>query len=665
MRKEYSKNRDIRAVILVGGRDFGRCPLASRLPAALWPVGCRPALERLLDHLAEEGVHLVTICSNGDGSWLKQQIRVDDRLELEILEEEFPVGTAGCIGAAGRETDGLLLVLSAGMTRPPKVDALIDAHRNGQSDLTVMFNPSRAADSVLGEPAGIYVCETSVLEYIPKEGYCDIKEGLIPEILRAGKTVHPVALPDHVGNFRDQRGYLSGIGDYLQDLAGDGCESDMRRYDGQTCQAQGASGIEVDPSARVFGSVAIMKGSRIAKGTIVLGPTVIGRNVKIGEDSVVMNSVLWDDSHVGPSCEIRGCVFDSGAVVRQGTVAEGTFIPAGQKGVRGGLAAQAARAGEIGAARVKNALKPLIAGVEKRVPRSMRGDVQHLAPWFGAGVLLAAFLWSYWPGTGIAELLKIWRRSDEYSSGLLVPFLAVYVLWSRRHDIAKCPVRPCVWGLILFLVAQAFRLFGLYFFYSSAEMLSIVLTIAGLVLLLFGWPVFRKVGTTLVFLCLMLPWPKRVHAAVSLPLQSWATSSAIFCLEMMGYEIMQEGNVIHIGDSSVAVAEACNGLRMVTAFFVIGALVVLLVRRAWWEKMIILGSCLPIALLCNTVRLALTAIAFTKLNGDYWEGIFHDWGGYAMMPLALGAIVGELWLLTKLTTLPTQQEAIVITRQGE
>ena len=99
------------------------------------------------------------------------------------------------------------------------------------------------------------------------------------------------------------------------------------------------------------------------------------------------------------------------------------------------------------------------------------------------------------------------------------------------------------------------------------------------------------------------------------------------------------------------------------AGFVIGGLVVLLIRRTWLEKLIVLVSSLPIALLCNTVRLAITAVFFTVLQGDYWETIFHDFGGYAMMPLALAAVVVELWLLKKLTTPPVQQETIVITRQ--
>ena len=163
----------------------------------------------------------------------------------------------------------------------------------------------------------------------------------------------------------------------------------------------------------------------------------------------------------------------------------------------------------------------------------------------------------------------------------------------------------------------------------------------------------------------MLPWPNGVQSAVTLPLQKWATSSAVFCLEMVGYDVIREGNVIDIDGAKVAVAEACNGLRMITAFFVISGLVVLLVKRAWWEKLIVLISSLPIALMCNTIRLTITAIFFTILEGEYWEQLFHDFGGYAMMPLALAAIIAELYLLKKLTTIPNEEEAVIITRRAK
>jgi len=141
---------------------------------------------------------------------------------------------------------------------------------------------------------------------------------------------------------------------------------------------------------------------------------------------------------------------------------------------------------------------------------------------------------------------------------------------------------------------------------------------------------------------------------VTLPLQQWATNSAVFSLEMIGYDIQQQGNIINLRWNTehpwttVAIAEACNGLRMVMAFVIICALIVLLVRRPRWLKALGLMAAFPIALLCNSVRLCLTSVALSVLEGPEWQRIFHDWGGLAMMPLALGMMLGWLWILDHL-----------------
>ncbi len=662
MGKHFGSKQNITAIILAGSRDFGRCPLASRLPTALWPVVGKSALEHLLTSLAAQGIKQATICSNGDGPLLQQSVHADNRLELNFLDEPLLVGPAGCIrDAAGDETNSLFLVFPASIIHPPKIDVLINAHHDGQSDLTVMFNPGRGNSKLPGEPVGIYVCETSILKHIPEEGYFDIKEGLIPEMLRAGKTIHAATLPNHAGNFRGRQEYLHAIANYLE---GDPkLNADLKPSKGADSQTVWiAANAKVDAAARIYGLVVIMDGVCVSNGAVILGPTVLGDNVVIGKDSVVVNSVLWDGAQAGPKCQIQRCVLDYNAALRANTVVEEKSISFKPKGTLERSASQVLKVVKNNASRLRRALQPPLRKINEKLPNWVQSRKTKIVPWLAGSLVLIAFLWSYWPG--FADLWNLWQRSDEYSSGLLVPFLAVYILWSRRKTITQCRIGPSIWGLFAFVAAQGIRLFGLFFMYSSAERLSIVLSVAALVLLLFGWQLLRGVSTVLLFLCLMLPWPNRVQSAVTLPLQQWATSSAVFCLEMVGYEVVREGNVINIGDASVAVAEACNGLRMVTAFFVIGGLVVLLIRRTWWEKLIVLVSSLPIALLCNTVRLAITAVFFTVLQGDYWETIFHDFGGYAMMPLALAAVIGELWLLTKLTTLPSKEEAIIIKRQN-
>ena len=175
MHKRPVNKQNIKAVILAGSQDFGRCPVASRLPVALWPVVDKPALERLLRHLSRQGIKQATVCSNGNAELLQSSITSINSMQVKLLDEALPTGTAGCIrDATGGETDALLLVFPASMVSPPKIDTLLGAHRNGKSDLTVVLNPSQQQGNSGVESAGIYALEPSILEYIPKKGYCDI-----------------------------------------------------------------------------------------------------------------------------------------------------------------------------------------------------------------------------------------------------------------------------------------------------------------------------------------------------------------------------------------------------------------------------------------------------------------------------------------------------------
>lgn len=655
MREQSFKGQKIKAVILVASRDFGRCPLASRLPTALWPVVDKPALERLLLYLSRQGIKQAVVCCNGDAPLLRDSIAGPHPLQLNFLDEPLPVGTAGCIrDAADGEASTLFLVLQAAMASPPNIKGLIRKHQRGKSDLTVVFEPKPGTSRAGERTAQIYVCEPTVLEYIPKAGYYDIKESLIPAMLRAGKTTRMAVLNQPVGSFRDRTEYLSAIASCLENRGYTNTDFPPHNWN-KAKNVWLARSANVEPSARIYGPVVIMDSATISEQTIIFGPTIVGRDVVIGKNTLIENSVFWDGSSIGQNCEIHSCVVDYNAAVPNDTVAEGQAVTYKRNGKLENGANKAVSLVNGKADQLFSAARPLLYRINAKLPAWVRsgGLRSNLLRWSGISILAGVFLWSYWPQ--LVGLWNIWQKSDEYSSGLLVPFLALYILWIRRREIAPISTRHSIWGLFAFIAAQALRYFGLFFMYSSAERLSLVLSIASLALLLFGWQVFRKISSLLLFLCLMLPLPRSVHTAVMLPLQSLATISAAFCLEMMGYAVIREGNIIHLNDITMAMAEACNGLRLVTSFFVVTGLVALLIRRTWWEKLIVLLSALPIALLCNTVRLTITAIAFTRLTGQTWERIFHDFGGYAMMPLALAILIFELWLLTKLTTV-TEEE---------
>jgi exosortase len=210
-------------------------------------------------------------------------------------------------------------------------------------------------------------------------------------------------------------------------------------------------------------------------------------------------------------------------------------------------------------------------------------------------------------------------------------------------------VAPCWWGVGLIILGQAARAFGLMFFYESAERYSLVLTVAGIVLLVVGRQLFWQLRWILLFLFLMVPLPGRIHNLISGPLQNLATAGAVCTLELFGVTVVREGNVMVLNDNvPVAVAEACSGLRMLTAFVVVAATLAYVVNRPRWQKATLVLSSVPIAILCNLARLVATAVLYMVASSEIAESFFHDFAGLTMMPLAVLVLVGELWIMARL-----------------
>jgi len=266
---------------------------------------------------------------------------------------------------------------------------------------------------------------------------------------------------------------------------------------------------------------------------------------------------------------------------------------------------------------------------------------------FAAAGILAALLWSYW--TTLHGLFRDWRNDPNYSVGQLVPFAALYMLWNDRRTLSRLHFRPCQAGALLVIAAQILRAYGLFFLYESAERYALVITVAGLFLWVGGREVFRETRWILAFLWVMIPLPGRIHNLISAPLQSAATAGAVFLLELLGVTITREGHVVVLNDTiTLAVAEACSGLRMLTAFVVVGCVLAYVVERPRWQKNCLILSTIPVAILCNLIRLVITALMFLWVGGEWAERFFHDFAGWTMMPMAVLLLAAELWVMSRL-----------------
>ena len=261
-------------------------------------------------------------------------------------------------------------------------------------------------------------------------------------------------------------------------------------------------------------------------------------------------------------------------------------------------------------------------------------------------VALATAVWAYW--ATLAEVVERWTDDPQYSHGFLVPLFSGYLLWIRRGHLRAADLHARWWGLGIVALAGLLRLLSHFFYQTWLDTGSFLICLAGIAAAAGGRRALIWAGPAILFLIFMLPLPFRVQTALGGSLQRVATAASTYALQTLGVPAVSEGNVILLTNTRLGVLEACNGLSMLFTFFALATAVAILAPRGWPEKIVIFLSAVPIAILANLVRITVTGLLFEASRDDLARVVFHDLAGWLMMPLALGMLFLELFVLGRL-----------------
>src|SRR5262245_17658172 len=237
----------------------------------------------------------------------------------------------------------------------------------------------------------------------------------------------------------------------------------------------------------------------------------------------------------------------------------------------------------------------------------------------GGLAILAA--WTFWPT--LTELSQKWFHDPQYSHGILVPFFAGYVLWARRELYRANTPPELVAGFLCLLVAGVCRVASGIFVFTWLDAIAILPCLLGLSLLAGGRSALRWSWPAIAFLFFMIPLPYSVEIALGGPLQRVATIGSAFMLQALGQPAIAEGNTIMLNDVKLGIVEACSGLRMLVTFFTFSTGVAMLMRKPLLEKVCVVLSAVPIALVTNILRITATGIMYQQ-NAKFARVFFHD-----------------------------------------
>ena len=192
-----------------------------------------------------------------------------------------------------------------------------------------------------------------------------------------------------------------------------------------------------------------------------------------------------------------------------------------------------------------------------------------------------------------------------------------------------------------------------YFYVRWVAGSSLIFYLAGVVALVGGWPGLRWTAPALIFLFFMIPLPFRFEGLMRQPLQRASTVASTFALQTLGLPAVTQGNIILLSDVNgvpieLGVIDACSGLKMLIVFFCLTTAFAILVKRPLGERLLILLSTIPIAMICNITRITATGVIYATVGERLANLVFHDLAGWLMMPMALLLLWGEVWLLSLL-----------------
>ncbi len=275
-------------------------------------------------------------------------------------------------------------------------------------------------------------------------------------------------------------------------------------------------------------------------------------------------------------------------------------------------------------------------------------DPSQRTPLILLGVLTLLLVFAYWD---TFTLVAAEWANPLYSHGYIIPIFALGLMWMHYQPFRPVPVMERWMGLGILILGLAVRNFGVYMTMNPLDRYSFLVSIFGLFMLVGGFHTIRWAWPALGFLIFMLPLPSVLEQNILWKLQTLASVCSTFVLQTMGVAAFRQGNLISVPGADLNIADACSGLRMLTIFLALAVAMVFLVERPWWDKLVILLSAVPIALLVNIIRITLTGLLYMAVGpeNEFAKKLGHDWAGFFMMPLALGFLWLELQILEKLT----------------
>lgn len=340
----------MRAVLMAGGSGTRLRPLTCDLPKPMVPILNRPIAEHIINLLKRHQITEVIATLHYLPDVLRDYFQDGSDFGVQMtyaVEEDQPLGTAGCVKNIAELLDETFLVISGDSITDFDLTAAIEFHKQKQSKATLILtrvpNPIEFGVVITDEEGkikrflekpstseifsdtvntGTYILEPEVLDYLPANTETDFSKDLFPLLLEKNEPMYGYIA----------QGYWCDVGhlDAYREAQYDALDRKVKldfAYEEVSPGVWIGQNTFIDQTANIETPAIIGDNCRIGARVQIEAGTVIGDNVTVGADANLKRPIVWNGAFVGEEAHLSACVISRGSRVdRRAHVLEAAVV---------------------------------------------------------------------------------------------------------------------------------------------------------------------------------------------------------------------------------------------------------------------------------------------------------------------------------------------------
>ncbi|MDF5710666.1 MAG: mannose-1-phosphate guanyltransferase [Nostoc sp. S4] len=340
----------MRAVLMAGGSGTRLRPLTCDLPKPMVPILNRPIAEHIINLLKRHQITEVIATLHYLPDVLRDYFQDGSDFGVQMtyaVEEDQPLGTAGCVKNIAELLDETFLVISGDSITDFDLTGAIAFHKQKKSKATLILtrvpNPIEFGVVITDEQSqirrflekpstseifsdtvntGTYILEPEVLEYLPINTESDFSKDLFPLLLTKDQPMYGYIA----------EGYWCDVGhlDAYREAQYDALDQKVQldyAYKEVSHRLWVGQNTYIDQTAVIETPAVIGDNCRIGARVQIEAGTVIGDNVTIGADANLKRPIVWNGAIIGEEAQLSACVISRGTRVdRRAQVLEAAVV---------------------------------------------------------------------------------------------------------------------------------------------------------------------------------------------------------------------------------------------------------------------------------------------------------------------------------------------------